>query len=154
MQSHVLFRALLCLVASASAFITPRRTTFVIPSPVTTTARFLLENDDFPDNTDYKGEVDWDAEWKKVVTSKDSKPRPGSNFYKTDAEIALTKTVNKAAEKVAEARASIDMPDMNWNSIKGDWKFWLAILAMLSVGISVLNGYAMTQSYSPDSYYV
>ena len=154
MRSQVLLLVLLGLVAASSAFIAPQRTSFVILSPITTTARFLVENDDFPDNTDYKGDVDWDAEWKKVVTSKDTKPRPGSDFYKTDAEIAFTKTVNKAAGKVAEARASIDLPDMNWNSLKGDWKFWLAILAMLSVGISVLNGYAMTQSYSPDSYYV
>lgn len=145
------------MASMTSAFTTPS-SSFGISSSRTTTTRFLVENennDDFPDNTDYKGNVDWDAEWKKVMENKDSKrPRPGSDFYKTDVEIALTKTVNKAASKVAKASSQLDVPNMNWNSLKGDWKFWLAILAMLSVGTSVLSGMAMSQTYSPDSYYI
>jgi mannosyltransferase OCH1-like enzyme len=41
------------------------------------------------DNIEYTGTVDWDAEWKKVSQDKDFlKNRPGSDFYKTEAEIA------------------------------------------------------------------
>jgi hypothetical protein len=159
MQLPLLFGLLVCLWASLiSAFTTPSFR-FGISSSRTTTTCFLVENennsDDFPDNTDYVGDVDWDAEWKKVVQDKDSKrPRPGSKFYKTDVEIALTKTVNKAASKVVKVSSQLDVPKMNWNSLKGDWKFWLAILAMLSVGTSVLSGMGMSQTYSPDSYYI
>lgn len=32
--------------------------------------------------------VDWDAEWKKVVQKKGAIPRPGKDFYKSEAEIA------------------------------------------------------------------
>jgi hypothetical protein len=41
------------------------------------------------DNIEYTGTVDWDAEWKKVSQDKDFlKNRPGSDFYKSEAEIA------------------------------------------------------------------
>lgn len=41
-----------------------------------------------PEETDYTGSIDWDAEWKKVVKEKQkTKERPGSGYYKTEAEI-------------------------------------------------------------------
>jgi hypothetical protein len=48
----------------------------------------------FPDETEYSGSIDWDAEWKKVVKEKKTmsttatKERPGSGYYKSEAEIA------------------------------------------------------------------
>jgi hypothetical protein len=45
----------------------------------------------FPEGTEYTGNVDWDAEWKKVVKEKTkitTKERPGSGYYKSEAEIA------------------------------------------------------------------
>jgi hypothetical protein len=88
------------------------------------------------------------------MANKDKTPRPGADYYKSDVEIAFTKTVNKVTKKVIKATSQMDVPNMNWNSLKGDWKFWLAVLAMLSVGTSVLSGMAITQTYSPDSYYI
>jgi len=156
MRFPIILLSLLCVLAPGSAFVSPQQSSFVVLSSQTTNSRLWGENNnnDFPDNTEYKGDVDWDAEWKKVVNDKTTKTRPGSDFYKTDAEITLTKTVNKVAEKVTEARSQIDLPDMRWNSLKGDWRFWLAILVILSVGTSILNGAAMSQTYSPDSYYI
>jgi hypothetical protein len=48
---------------------------------------------DFPpeeETAEYKGTVDWDAEWKKVVNNGGTTKadRPGKEFYKSEAEIA------------------------------------------------------------------
>jgi hypothetical protein len=40
--------------------------------------------------------VDWDAEWKKVVQKKGAIPRPGKDFYKSDAEIAAIVRISVA----------------------------------------------------------
>jgi hypothetical protein len=50
-------------------------------------------NSDFPpeeETAEYKGTVDWDAEWKKVVKNGGTTKadRPGKEFYKSEAEIA------------------------------------------------------------------
>jgi hypothetical protein len=97
----------------------------------------------FPVDTTPSSSIDWDAEWKKVVkeqktsptsfTSKEKK-RPGEGYYKSEAEIRAIKAANKAAAKLNEAQAS--MP--SWDSIKGDWKFWVGVLMILSIGSSLL----------------
>jgi hypothetical protein len=55
----------------------------------------INEYEDFPiegaHQSEYTGAVDWDAEWKKVVKEggiRTTKPRPGKEFYKSEAEIA------------------------------------------------------------------
>lgn len=38
---------------------------------------------DFPPEESYEGDIDWDAEWKKVVSNKDQpRERPGKDFCK------------------------------------------------------------------------
>jgi hypothetical protein len=80
--------------------------------------------DEITDTGDYKGTVDWDAEWKKVVSEKSqSVDRPGKDFYKTEAEIATIRAGNKAREQALKAASNIPSVQMpTWDSVKGDWK--------------------------------
>ena len=98
-------------------------------SSVTRSQRYVKAGGDFPpeeEAEEYTGEVDWDAEWKKVVASdgklKSGKDRPGKDFYKSEAEIAAIKAANRATEKALEAGSSIrnSVPDMG--SLTSDWK--------------------------------
>lgn len=110
---------------------------------------------DFPSDDSYKGDIDWDSEWKKVVANKDQPiERPGKDFYKSKAEISAIKAANKASEKVVEAASSIpSLP--SFDSIKGDWKFWIGVLAIVSVGFSLLSASGQQQVYSGgDSFYI
>lgn len=119
------------------------------------------DNDDFPpdESLEYSGSVDWDAEWKKVV-EKDGKldsggERPGKDFYKSEAEIAAIKAANTATKKVTQAGSSVadSLPDIR--SLSGDWKFWIGILALVSVGLSLLTAPSETTSVlSDDTFYV
>lgn len=120
------------------------------------------EDNDFPpdDSSDYSGETDWDAEWKKVV-AKDGeldggKQRPGKDFYKSEAEIAAIKAANTASKTVAEASSSVSnmMPDVR--SLSGDWRFWIGVLALVSVGLSLLTAPQadISTGLSGDSYFV
>merc|ERR1712238_545236 len=90
------------------------------------------ENDDIPsdDSTEYSGSVDWDAEWKKVVEKKgqleSGGERPGKDFYKSEEKIT------NVGSTVTDA-----LPDIR--SLSGDWRFWIGILALVSVGLSVLT---------------
>ena len=81
--------------------------------------------EDFPpqEEDEYQGEVDWDAEWKKVVTNKNQpQQRPGE--YKSDLEIAATKAKVAAEKKIISAKNEAKkMTD--FNSLKGDWKVCL-----------------------------
>lgn len=88
-------------------------------------------NDDFPAEEEfsekYEGSVDWDAEWKKQMQRENAAgsvgvERPGKDYYKSEAEIAAIKAVNKASEKAAKAGAGVAnaMPDIR--SLSGDWK--------------------------------
>jgi hypothetical protein len=125
-------------------------------------ALFLVsgdEDDDFPsdDSTEYSGSVDWDAEWKKVVEKDDPlKDRPGKDFYKSEAEIAAIKAANTATKTVSESASSVanSLPDVR--SLSGDWRFWIAILALVSVGLSLLSAPPadITSGLSADSFYV
>lgn len=108
---------------------------------------------------EYTGSVDWDAEWKKVMKNEGKLPdgteRPGSSFYKSEAEIAAIKTANAATKKVVEAGSTVTnvLPDVR--SLSGDWRFWISILALISVGLSLLSAPANVPSGLPgDSYYI
>jgi hypothetical protein len=97
----------------------------------------------FPVDTTPSSSVDWDAEWKKVVKeqkyqpSSKEKKRPGEGYYKSEAEIRAIKAANKAAAKLNEAQAN--MPSLpTWNAVKDDWKFWVGLLLILSIGSSLL----------------
>ena len=72
---------------------------------------------------EYSGDIDWDGEWAKVVKESDKKDRPGKDFYKSDAERATIKAVNKAAEQVAKVKVqapSFKPPPIR--SLQGDWR--------------------------------
>jgi hypothetical protein len=78
-------------------------------------------NSDFPPEeeltAEYKGSVDWDAEWKKVVQSGGSvktstttggAERPGKDYYKSEAEIAaIVRTNNYVHGKMSALLGSI-----------------------------------------------
>ena len=85
-----------------------------------------------------------------------SSERPG--YYKSEAEIAAIKAANKATEQAASVGAKVSnaLPDIR--SLSGDWKFWIALLAIISVGTSLLTA---PSSMAPgnliqngDSYYI
>ena len=109
---------------------------------------------------EYTGSVDWDAEWKKMVKDGGLKTqeRPGKDYYKSEAEIAAIRAANKATEQVNKVASNIPSPPTSFDQVKGDWRFWIAILAVLSVGSSLLAGMGMSQQLpvnaSPDSYYI
>jgi len=119
------------------------------------------EDDDFPpdESMDYSGNVDWDAEWKKVV-AKDGKldsgaERPGKDFYKSEAEIAAIKAANTASNKVSDIGFSVVKAAPDMGSLSGDWKFWIAILALVSVGFSLLTAPTeISAGLANDSFYV
>jgi hypothetical protein len=120
------------------------------------------DNIDFSDlppeeSTEYTGSIDWDAEWKKVVASegKVKTERPGKDFYKSEAEIAAIKAANKANEQISSVGSTVSnsLPDIR--SLSGDWRFWIAILALVSVGLSVLTApQPIPTGLQGDSYYI
>lgn len=124
------------------------------------------EGDDFrgmENDVEYSGKVDWDAEWKKVVENKDQPLRRPKGNDKSDAEIAVTKAVNKASKSISDVTGRISIPEapkMNASSmanLTGDWKFWIAVLVVISVGSSLLagGGVQVPTDYAPEeSYYI
>jgi hypothetical protein len=110
--------------------------------------------DDIPpgDDDDYKGTIDWDAEWKKVVENKSQpKQRPGQGYYKSEAEIAVTKVVNKASQKAVDASKNFPRIRLN-GDLSRDWRVWIGILVIISVLTSVLT--APPQVDMQSSYYI
>jgi hypothetical protein len=102
------------------------------------------DESDFPPEDDaYESSIDWDSEWKKVVQNEGKSggkvSRPGNDYYKSEAEISAIKATNKAAMKAAEVSSSVTNNIPQLSSLTGDWKFWIAILAIVSVGLSVLS---------------
>ena len=110
------------------------------------------------ESAEYTGSVDWDAEWKKVVSEgklEDNKDRPGQGYYKSEAEIQAIKAANEASKKISEASSSVTnaLPDVR--SLSGDWRFWIAVLALVSVGLSVLTAPPnVSTGLQGDSYYI
>lgn len=81
----------------------------------TSTTLFSENNnndDEFGVGETYDGDVDWDAEWKKVVKNQDQPgERPGKDFYKNDVEKALGKTAKAAQEQISKIpNVKVEMP--------------------------------------------
>lgn len=73
---------------------------------------------------------------------------------KSDAEITAIKAANKASEKVAQVASGIPSVP-SFDSVKNDWKFWVGILALVSVGVSLISASGQTQmASSGDSFYI
>ena len=86
------------------------------------------EGESTPGGDSYEGDIDWDAEWAKVVKenkSNSSTKRPGSDFYKNDAQRAAVKASRAASEQINKVK--IVKPDINLRMLTGDAKFWIAI---------------------------
>jgi hypothetical protein len=157
-------------------------------TPTTSSSLSLAKEDeysDFPEgyekgaDAEYKGDVDWDGEWKKVVSKqskessgssssgssskgKSTSDRPGKDYYKSDAEIAAIRAANQAQLQIGKvaSKVNISIPKSlptSMRSLQGDWKFWIGALALISVGISLLS--AVGSGGPPpdaggDSYYI
>mmetsp|Transcript_33353 Transcript_33353/g.37934 ORF Transcript_33353/g.37934 Transcript_33353/m.37934 type:complete len:150 (-) Transcript_33353:259-708(-) len=114
----------------------------------------LYPDDRTPRKDDeYEGNVDWDAEWKKVVSEKDKPIKRPKGLYKSDAEIAVTKVVNKATQKMVDVSKNVQIPNIRIEgSLTSDWRFWIGILVLFSVITSLLS--APPQMGVQDSYYI
>lgn len=135
MQQTVIFTmaAFLASLSLTQAF-SPARTSITFASETFSRSKAQSTHimakafSDFPpeDDDEYSGDIDWDAEWKKVVTNKDQpNERPGK--YKTDLEIAATKA-KLAAEKKLISVKNESKNMTNWNSLKGDWKVCVLLI--------------------------
>merc|ERR1712151_536886 len=101
------------------------------------------------DGGSYDGNVDWDAEWKKVVDNKDQPSvRPGKDFYKSDLEKAIGKTTRAAQEQISKVQMpNVQMRRPSMPSFSGDAKLCLAIIAAISIGSAILSA---SSPYSND----
>ena len=98
------------------------------------------DDEDFPleeTGDEYKGDVDWDAEWKKVVQKEKSGQnleRPGKDFYKSEAEITAIRAANKAQTEVRKISDKMpSAPSMDMGSLTGDWKVRLTAACSLEI---------------------
>ena len=91
-------------------------------SSSTITSLHLYEDEEFEVGESYKGDVDWDAEWKKVVEEKSNNAqRPGKDFYKNDVEKVAAKATRVAQEQVINVSKNlpkVQTPDIR--SLQGD----------------------------------
>ena len=84
------------------------------------------EEDSFPGGDSYKGDIDLDEEWKKVVKEKGQDlGRPGKDYYKNDAQRAALKVTKAAGEQIKKVK--VVKPDINLKMLSGDPKFWIAV---------------------------
>uniref|UniRef100_A0A7S2UHD2 Uncharacterized protein n=1 Tax=Attheya septentrionalis TaxID=420275 RepID=A0A7S2UHD2_9STRA len=113
-----------------------------------------INPEDLSAGEDYKGSVDWDAEWKKVATEQ---KKPGSGVkdpYKGDVEKAAIKVRNAAQSQLNKVERELIKNKPDIKSLQGDWKFWIGILAIISVAAALISASGQTQSYSNESFYV
>lgn len=82
------------------------------------------------ENINNDSDVDWDAEWKKVVKNKDQpseRPKGVNDYAKSDIEIAALRTKNKVESQIR----GIEVPSfkgVSMSSLQGDWKVRFAII--------------------------
>ena len=88
------------------------------------------DGDTTPSGDSYEGNIDWDAEWAKVVKDKETNKntgssRPGQDYYKNDAQRVAVKASKVASEQINKVK--IVKPDINLKMLSGDARFWIAI---------------------------
>jgi hypothetical protein len=69
------------------------------------------------------------------------------------------KAANTATNQVNKIASTIPSTLPSWNQLKGDWKFWIGVLAILSIGTSLLSASTimppnLPNNASPDSFYI
>ena len=108
------------------------------------------------DEIEFESDIDWDAEWKKVTSGEQSNINRPSGRAKTDIELAAIRAKRSAETKLYEAQGEARKIKykMNWNSLKGDWKFWVGVLALISVATSLLAAQGQSSSANYDSFYI
>ena len=74
---------------------------------------------------------------------------------KSEAEISAIKAANKASENVVKVASNIPSVP-SFNSVKNDWKFWVGILAVVSIGFSLISASGQTAQVASggDSFYI
>ena len=74
---------------------------------------------------------------------------------KSEAEIKAIKAANKASEKVVKVASSIPSVP-SFDSVKNDWKFWVGILAVVSIAFSLISasGQSAQMASGGDSFYI
>merc|ERR1712161_22643 len=87
---------------------------------------FYNSDDDDDDDTATSNEgVDWDSEWQKVVKNKDQPSK----------------------------RPKISIESLpTFRSLDGDFKFWIGVLIVVSIGLSLLQGAGISSTYNNDSF--
>jgi len=84
--------------------------------------------------------VDWNAEWSRyAATGYAPTGAPKGRAPMTPAEKAARRVKNTAVE--TQSKVANAVPP--WSSLKGDWRFWLAIIGGISLIGAGLNAVAM-----------
>jgi len=85
--------------------------------------------------------IDWDSEWKQVLENQGSSVTrdPGRAAW-TDADRAKHKVTIAAMDaKIAAKKATNSLSLPSVDSLTGDWRFWLGIIALLSFGSAFIG---------------
>jgi len=111
---------------------------------------------DFPEmeEDEYKGTIDWDEEWKKVVRGQGQPIERISGNPKSDLEKAAVLAQREAEATIFKMKTKAKQA-VNVKSLQSDWKFWVAILAVISVVTSIISASGQSgQIYTNESYYI
>jgi hypothetical protein len=78
-------------------------------------------------------------------------------FFIFAQRVCRQRAANKATESAAKLAASVpSMP--SFDTVKGDWKFWIGLLAIVSFGTALLTAQApmmpTSTSSEPSSYFI
>jgi len=99
--------------------------------------------------------IDWDGEWKQVLENQDSSVTrdPGRTAW-TDADRAKHKVTIAAMDaKIAAKKATNSLQIPSVDSLTGDWRFWLGLIALISFG-SAFIGTVGQDNYGEQAFMV
>jgi hypothetical protein len=119
-----IFNLLLLLLATLVHSFRPEFTLHAVARPLPRLYSIPpWSNDDVPPeermhDSEPASAIDWDEEWKKVVSNKMPVERPKGD-YKSDAEIAAIKAVNAATK---QATSASEQMKNTFDDVKDDWK--------------------------------
>jgi len=117
---------------------------------------FYNSDDDDDDTATSNEGVDWDSEWQKVVKNKDQ-PDKRPSGGKADVRVEGKSEVQISVEEaLIEARSKIPKISIEslptFRSLDGDFKFWIGVLIVVSIGLSLLQGAGVSSTYNNDSF--
>ena len=93
-----------------------------------------------PDERDAEYTVDWDSAWQKEIKTREE----GTSGWRPEGRAPVSD------EQLREARVkkTVDDAQVNLQLATTDWRFWVGILAVLSVGTALLGHTPSGQTYS------